>query len=35
MEPLTIISFALSLLALAASITTYRAVSRNRHHQDT
>jgi hypothetical protein len=34
MEPLTIASFALSLIALGASVTTYRAVSRVRCEQD-
>lgn len=34
MEPLTIISFALSLVALAASIMAYRAVSRIAQDQD-
>jgi hypothetical protein len=34
MEPLTLVNFVLSLTALAASIITYRAVSRARFRQD-
>jgi hypothetical protein len=34
MEPLTLVNFVLSLTALAASITSYRAVSRARFRQD-
>lgn len=34
MEPLTILNFVLSLVALAASIMAYRAVSRNGQDQD-
>jgi hypothetical protein len=35
MEPLTLVNFALSLAALAASITAYSAVSRMRRDTDT
>ena len=35
MEPLTILNFALSLIALGASIMAYRAVSRIGQDQDT
>lgn len=35
MEPLTILNFAFSLVALAASITAYRAVSRIQQDRDT
>lgn len=34
MEPLTILNFVLSLVALAASIMAYRAVSRIAQDQD-
>lgn len=34
MEPLTIINFALSLAALGASITAYRATAKTRKGQD-
>jgi hypothetical protein len=35
MEPLTIENFVLSLAALGASITAYRAISRVRNDQET